>query len=199
MTIRPARGVEAWGIAALHAEIAGGFLPTLGTAFLTRLYKALIAWPAADVLVAEQDGSPAGFVASVEDAGAFYKHFAARHGVLAGLAALPRLVRPSVMKRAIETFRYGTGDDAIDDDAPVIRAELFAIATSSESRGQGLGSRLIEAATEQYRARGLNQVKVVVGADNEASLAVHRKGGFVDHATIELHRGETSKVLVWSA
>ena len=122
MTIRPARAVEAWGIAALHAEIAGGFLPTLGTAFLTRLYKALIAWPAADVLVAEQDGSPAGFVASVEDAGAFYKHFAARHGVLAGLAALPRLVRPSVMKRAIETFRYGTGDDAIDDDAPVIRA-----------------------------------------------------------------------------
>ena len=104
-----------------------------------------------------------------------------------------------MIKRAIETFRYGTGDDAIDDDAPVIRAELFAIATSSESRGQGLGSRLIEAATEQYRARGLNQVKVVVGADNEASLAVHRKGGFVDHATIELHRGETSKVLVWSA
>lgn len=194
MIIRGAMPAEARAIAALHAEITSGFLPTLGRPFLARLYKALIAWPPADVLVAERGGSLRGFVASVEHSGAFYKHFLMRHGLLAGLSALPRLVRPSVVKRVIETFRYGTDDGGLEVDA-----ELFAVATAADARGEGVGRALLAAATDQYRQRGLTEVQVVVGATNEASLAAHRKAGFVDRATIEVHAGETSKVLVWSA
>ncbi len=192
--IRAARMDEAAQVGNLHAEITSGFLPTLGPGFLTRLYRALIAWEPADVLVADQDGTVLGFVASVENTRAFYRHFAVRHGILAGLSAFSRLIRPSSLRRAWETYRYGSGDD---HDGP--SAELLAIATAAEARGQGLGSRLLVAATDRYRHRGLAAVQVVVGADNEASLAAHRKAGFEDRATLEVHSGESSKVLVWTA
>ena len=191
--IRDARLSEAAGVGRLHSEITSGFLPSLGAAFLGRLYRALIAWDGADVLVGEEGGRLTGFVASVDDTGAFYRHFAVRHGVMAGLVALPRLIRPSAIKRAWETLRYGTSEEGD------VHAELLAIATATESRGKGWGGRLLAAATDRYRERGLSAVRVVVGADNEASLAAHRKAGFSDRETIELHAGEPSKVLVWSA
>lgn len=191
--IRPARMDEAPVLAGLHAEIRTGFLPRLGSRFLTRLYRALIAWPGADVLVADDGAGPIGFVASTEDTGLFYKHFLRRHGVAAGLALLPKLVRPSVVKRVWETFRYGTDTQSVE-----VEAELFAIATSSESRGRGLGGALLDAAVARYRERGLDRVQVVVSSNNPASLAAHRKAGFVDAGTVEVHAGEPSTVLVWS-
>lgn len=194
MTVRDATPGEAGIVAGLHAEITTGFLPTLGAPFLTRLYTALIAWPEGDVLVADRDGRVRGFVASVENTGAFYKHFAVRHGVIAGFLVLPRLVRPSVAKRIWETFRYGTDGDGVE-----VAAELFAVATASAARSEGVGTALLNAATDRYRQRGLTEVQVVVAADNEASLAAHRKAGFVDRSTTEVHAGELSRVLVWSA
>jgi ribosomal protein S18 acetylase RimI-like enzyme len=192
--IRPARPGEAPVLAGLHAEIRTGFLPRLGSRFLTRLYRALIAWPGADVLVADDGAGPIGFVASTEDTGLFYKHFLKRHGIPAGFALLPKLIRPSIVKRIWETFRYGTDIQAVE-----VEAELFAIATSTESRGRGLGSLLLEAAVDRYRERGLDRVQVVVSSNNPASLAAHRKVGFVDAGTVEVHAGEPSTVLVWSA
>lgn len=191
--IRPARLEEAPVLAGLHAEIRTGFLPRLGSRFLTRLYRALIQWPGADVLVADDGAAPVGFVASVEDTGDFYRHFVTRHGIPAGLALLPKLIRPSLFKRVWETFRYGTKTQTVE-----VEAELFAIATSSESRGRGLGSTLLQAAVERYRERGLARVQVVVSSDNAASLAAHRRAGFQDVGRVEVHAGEPSNVLVWS-
>ena len=192
--IRRAVPDDAPVLAGLHTEITTGFLPTLGTGFLTRLYDALIAWPEADVWVADDGAAAVGFVASVESTGRFYKHFLKKHAVGASLSIAGRLVRPSVVKRVLETFRHGTGDGS-----EYAEAELFAIATSKESRGKGLGGKLLQRAVEGYRERGLDKVQVVVGADNEASLGAHRSVGFEDAATIEVHAGEASKVLVWKA
>lgn len=192
--IRRAVPGDARALAGLHAEIATGFLPTLGPRFLTRLYRALIAWPEADVWVAEDDVSPLGFVASVESTGRFYKHFALRHAIPAGSSVAPRLARPSVVKRILETFRHGIGGGAGGAEA-----ELFSIATSAEARGKGLGGRLLAQAVQGYRQRGLERVRVVVAADNRASLTAHRSAGFRDADEIEVHAGEASKVLVWTA
>ncbi len=192
--IRRAVPDDAPALAGLHAEITTGFLPTLGRPFLTRLYDALIGWPEADVWVADDGVSPVGFVASVASTGRFYHHFLRRHAMRAGWSIAPRLVRPSVVKRIYETFRHGTGAGAHHAEA-----ELFSIATSAESRGVGLGGRLLARAVDGYRERGLDKVQVVVAADNAASLGAHRSVGFHDVATIEVHAGEASKVLVWTA
>ncbi len=194
-TLRRAVPADAPALARLHAEITTGFLPTLGHRFLTRLYRALIDWPGADVWVAEAAGVAAGFVASVESTGGFYRYFARRHGAQAALALAPRLARPTVAKRVWETFRHGSGGDG----AEYAEAELFSIVTSRAMRGQGLGGRLLARAVAGYRARGLERVQVVIGAANQASLAAHRSAGFEEAATIEVHAGEPSKVLVWTA
>lgn len=191
--IRDARPGEAPAVAALHGEITTGFLPSLGQAFLTRLYRALIAWPGAHVLVADDDGRVIGFIAFIEDIGAFYKHFVVRHGVAAGIAAFPRLIRPSSIRRAWETFRYGTADSELDG-----QGEVLSMATAPEARGKGIGRLLMEASVDRFRELALPGMHVVIAEDNEASLAVHRRYGFEEHSTVEVHAGEVSKVLVWS-
>ncbi len=192
--IRRAMPGDAPALAGLHAEITTGFLPTLGRPFLTRLYDALIGWPEADVWVADDGVSPVGFVASVVSTSRFYKHFLRKHAIAAGWSVAPRLVRPSVTKRIYETFRHGTGVSSHHAEA-----ELFSIATSAEMRGKGLGGRMLARAVDGYRERGLAKVQVVVAADNTASLGAHQSVGFREVATIEVHAGETSKVLVWTA
>ncbi len=190
--IRPARPEDAPVVAGLHAEIATGFLPRLGRGFLRRLYRALIEWPGADVLVAEDQAGPVGFAAATGDTSAFYRYFLRRHGLFAAFAALPRLVRPSVLRRALETLRYGGGDSS------AIPAELLAVAVSAEVRGRGVGGRLLAEMESCYRRRRLPSVRVVVGADNTASLALFRSAGFVDADEVAVHPGEPSVELVWS-
>ena len=190
--IRPARPDDTAAVAGLHAEIATGFLPRLGTGFLRRLYRALIEWPDADVLVAEDRAGPVGLVAATGDTAAFYRFFLRRHGLLAALAALPRLVRPSVLRRAVETLRYGGGETS------TVPAELLAVAVSAEMRGRGVGGRLLAEMEACYRRRRLPSVRVVVGADNAASLALFRSAGFVDAGEVAVHAGEPSLELVWS-
>ena len=182
---------EARTLAELHStEIATGFLPLLGRRFMRVLYRALINWPDAVVLAIEDGGGPVAFTVGVKDVGEFYRHFAKRYALPAGLAALPRLVRPSNLRRAWETFRYG--QDQVD-----VPAELLSMVVAPRARGRGLsvmlGARLLDELTE----RGAPAVKVVVGSENETALGAYRKMGFKDTERIQVHTGESSEVLVW--
>lgn len=182
---------DARALSELHAsEISSGFLPLLGRGFMKVLYQALITWKGAVVLVVDDGGGPVAFTAGVEDLGVFYDHFSKRHAWRAVMAAIPRLVRPSNLKRAWETFRYG--------QSPVeVPAELLSMVVAPRARGRGvslmLGARLLDELSE----RGVPAVKVVVGSDNETALGAYRKMGFVDTERIQVHSGESSEVLVW--
>ena len=145
------------------------------------------------MLVAEDRAGPVGFVAATSDTSAFYRFFLRRHGLFAVFAALPRLVRPSVMRRALETLRYGGGDSS------ALPAELLAVAVSAEVRGRGVGGRLLAEMESAYRRRRLPSVRVVVGAENTASLTLFRSAGYVDAGEVAVHAGEQSVEMVWSA
>jgi glycosyltransferase involved in cell wall biosynthesis/ribosomal protein S18 acetylase RimI-like enzyme len=191
LEIRNGVARDARALAQLHAtEIATGFLPMLGPGFMKVLYQALIDWKGSIVLVVDDGGGPVGFTVGVEDVGEFYSHFYKRHGWRAGLAALPRLIRPSNLRRAWETFRYGK--DQVD-----VPAELLSMVVAPRARGKGLsvmlGARLLEELTE----RGANAVKVTVGSENETAIGAYRKMGFKDTERIQVHAGESSEVLVW--
>jgi glycosyltransferase involved in cell wall biosynthesis/ribosomal protein S18 acetylase RimI-like enzyme len=192
--IRPATQADVPHLARLHAEaIETGFLPALGAGVMERLYTALVASADAVVLVADGVWRPVGFVAGVADTGSFYRHFLRSHGVGAGLSALPRLVRPSVARRAWETLRYGAGDD----DGP--DAELLSMAVDYEVRRRGLGKALGERFLAAMAERGVDGVRVVVGGRNQGAIAAYEAMGFARGATIEVHEGEPSEVLTWSA
>ncbi|HEX6148081.1 MAG TPA: GNAT family N-acetyltransferase [Acidimicrobiia bacterium] len=182
---------DARTLAELHAtEIATGFLPLLGRGFMRVLYTALISWKDAVVLVVEDGGGPVAFTVGVRDVGEFYRHFSRRYGWRAGLAAIPSLVRPSNLRRAWETFRYG--------QAPVeVPAELLSMVVAPRARGRGLSVMLGARLLDEMSQRGAQAVKVVVGSENQTALGAYRKMGFKDTERIQVHAGESSEVLVW--
>lgn len=192
--LRGAQKADAAALAHMHmAGIDSGFLPTLGRRFMSRLYEAMIEWPDSVVIVAERGDVPVGYVAGVVDTESFFSHFYRRHGVQAVWAALPALVRPSVLRRAWETARYS------DSQGDFADAELLSMAVDESARRRGIASRLGAAFLAAMADRGIGEVKVVVGASNDAAIAAYRKMGFSDGGVIEVHEGEPSQVLEWSA
>jgi glycosyltransferase involved in cell wall biosynthesis/ribosomal protein S18 acetylase RimI-like enzyme len=177
-------------IARLHADgISTGFLPRLGVRFLSQLYHAMLSHPASLVLVADDGFGPVGFVAGTADVDELYRFFARKRGLRAASAAGRRLMRPSVLLRAWETWRY----DADHHDTP---AELLSMAVAPAFRGNGIGAALGSAFLSGLAGRRAGTVKVVVGADNGAAISAYRSMGFDGVGTVEVHAGEESLVML---
>jgi ribosomal protein S18 acetylase RimI-like enzyme len=192
MIIRSAHGSDLEQVAQLHADrISEGFLPTLGIPFLERLYGRVAASDDSFVFAAEDGGRVVGFCAGAADITALYKRFLLRDGFVAGLRAAPRIARS--LPRVVETLRYPSSDD----DLP--RAEILAVAVASDAGGRGIGRDLLTASTQAFLAIGVHAAKVVTTADNEAALALYRGGGFTTAATVVVHGGTQSQVLVWTS
>ena len=140
LRIRRARARDAAALARLHLEtLPTAFLPKLGLGFLTVLYRALSRDAKAVVFVAENDGVVVGFAAAVPSVRLFYRSFYRRHGVRAGLAALPRLIRPRIVRHILQTARYPRVAGLLPD------AELLSIAVAPSSQAKGVGRGLAEA------------------------------------------------------
>jgi ribosomal protein S18 acetylase RimI-like enzyme len=180
MSIRSAQRSDLRQVAELHADrISEGFLPTLGIPFLERLYRRVAASDDAFVFVADDGERVAGFCAGAADITALYKRFLLHDGLAAGL-------------RVIETLQYPSGGD----DLP--RAEILAVAVAGEAGGRGVGRALLSASTQAFLALGVHAAKVVTTADNEAALALYTGCGFTTAATVVVHGGTQSRVLVWT-
>lgn len=190
LEVRAATAGDAAIVARLHADnIDTGFLRTLGVRFLRRLYESMLRYEGATVLVATDPYGPVAFVAGVNNVGAFYRHFATTKGPIAGISAIPRLVRPSAWRKIWETARY-------DGDHQETGAELLSMAVSAPYRRRGLGKALASRLLEDLAGSGIGRVKVVVGADNSGARKLYESVGFIAKDTIEVHRGEQSIVLV---
>lgn len=190
LEIRAATAGDAAILARLHADsIDTGFLRTLGVGFLRHLYASMLRYEGATVLVASDPYGPVAFVSGVNDVGAFYSHFARTKGPIAGITAIPRLIRPSAWRKIWETARY-------DGDHQETGAELLSMAVAPTYRRRGLGNALASRLLDDLAGSGIGRVKVVVGADNSGARSLYESAGFVAKATIEVHRGEQSIVLV---
>jgi glycosyltransferase involved in cell wall biosynthesis/ribosomal protein S18 acetylase RimI-like enzyme len=195
MLVRPAGVADAAAMARMHAEaMPDAFLPTLGRGFLTRLYQALATDPQAVVLVAESVDGVVGFAAGVPSVGAFYRRFARRHGAAGALLAAPRLVRPSVARRLLETVRYPSR--TVGDVGPLPDAELLSIAVDPAFRAGGTGRALADGVLRGLAERGAEQIKVVVGAANEGANRFYQRVGFRHAARLCVHQGTPSNVWI---
>jgi len=192
VVIRPATVEDAPAMARLHAsEISEGFLPTLGTPFLTRLYRRVVRSYASFAFVADRDGRAVGFAAGSENLRALYRSFVLRDGLIAVAVSGRRLA--TSWRRVAETLRYPAHEPI---DLPA--AELIAIAVGREARGLGLGRRLVEAVIAEFARRGVTEARVVAGADNEPALQLYRACGFRPAVTLQVHSGVASEVMTWS-
>ena len=189
--IRRARPSDATSMARLHREsLPTGFLPTLGDAFLRRLYRAMTRDRYAVAFVADDRGAVVGFAAAVPSVSAFYRAFARREGLGALVAAAPRLVRPSVLRRAIETARHPSNMHGLPD------AELLSIAVDTSRRSNGVGRELTDAVARGLGERDVREFKVVVGADNRDANRFYERLGFRRAGRTAVHRDVASEVWV---
>lgn len=60
------------------------------------------------------------------------------------------------------------------------RSTEISVYIAEGSRGRGLGGALLDAALAAGRAAGVSQILARITGDNEASLRLHRKRGFVE-------------------
>jgi ribosomal protein S18 acetylase RimI-like enzyme len=195
VVVRHGTAADAPGVARLHAtQIDEGFLSRLGPRFLAHLYRRIARSPSSFLLVAECDGTMAGFVAGATDVGALYKQFLIRDGLAASLTSTPQLLR--AWRRALETLKHGTSPPGTDARAA---AELLAIVVDPEFRGKGVGDTLVSSFLRVTRRRGADVARVVVGRDNRRAVTLYERSGFrlVEH--FEMHPGTTSMLMEWSA
>lgn len=187
--IRRAERRDVRRIAHLHRTgLPDAFLSTLGERALRTLYRLMLADPDSRVLVAEGPEGVRGFIAGSLDPEMFVRS----HRIAVGLAALPRIVRPSVLRRARETSR-------IDPHPELPPAEIMVIAVDPSHRRAGIGARLSRAALDELRRAGTREVKVSVAADNDGANVFYAALGFTLAATIDGRRGERTNVWVfWS-
>ena len=186
----------------LHSSrITEGFLPTLGPRFLRRLYRRIVRDQGSFLIVAEQDGEIVAMVSCTENIGALYRTFILRDAAFAAVSALVPILRS--LPRVLETLRYPSAESAVDPangaSGPLPDAEVLAVAVSKDSSGKGLGRSLMVEAIAEFTRRGVTNVKVVAGSDNEAALALYRSTGFLDATALEVHEGTHSLALVWSS
>ncbi len=191
--LRPARAGDAAAMARVHREaMPSAFLPTLGRGFLRRLYGAMIADAGVVTIVAEDRGRVVGLATAATSVGAFYRRFARRGGLAAGLAAAPHLLRPSVLRRAIETARYPAGME----DLPA--AELLSIAVAGARRSSGVGSDLAAAIGRELAGMGVSECRAVVAVDNVGANRFYEGLGCGLRGVVDVHRGVASNVWVMS-
>jgi ribosomal protein S18 acetylase RimI-like enzyme len=193
VTVRPGGDADAPAAARLHAgRITQGFLSFLGPGFLARLYRRVGRTPDSFLLVADDGGTVVGFIAGSADVGGLYRSFLVRDGVVAGLAAAPRLVRS--WRRVAETLRHGAGGA----DGTGRGTELLAVAVDPAAGGRGVGTALVAAFLDEVTASGGDEAYVVVGADNAPAVRLYAAAGFVAAGEFELHAGTRSLVMQWS-
>ena len=191
LAVRAAVVSDAPQLAALHAaRISEGFLPTLGPRFLTRLYRRIATSPRAFAYVAVDDGTVVGFAAGSDDVGRLYREFLLRDGLVAAFAAAPRLLRSS--RRVVETLRYPSSADV--DSLP--RAEILSVAVAVRAGRRGIGRRVVAAAVAEFDRRGIDAVKVVAAADNEAAERLYTGEGFTEVHDLAVHGGTASRAYV---
>ena len=140
--------------------------------------------------VADDRGAVVGFAAAVPSVSAFYRRFARRDGLAAGFAAAPQLVRPSVLRRVIETARYPSNMHGLPD------AELLSIAVDATRRSNGVGRELADAVARGLGERHVREFKVVVGADNEDANRFYERLGFRSAGRTAVHKDVASNVWV---
>ncbi len=191
VVIRPATRADVRAMATLHAGVmTKAFLPMLGEPFLRHLFRALVDDPTTPTFVADRGGDVIGYTSGAVSMRAFRRRFVLRYGVPAAISAAPRLLRPGVLRRAYELFRYPEQTEGLPD------AEHTLIGIRPKT-APGLGTELTLEALLALEELGVDEIKCYVAADNLTMRRVVKRVGFEPRGEIALHDGVPSYVCVY--
>jgi len=161
-----------------HSAIKAGFLSRLGIGFLNSLYKYLIKKEI--VLVYREGETIRGFVSCALNSDKIMRKFVFNpEGVLSFLVAI--LKRPGLLFTSVETMliplkNKSAGRKKIGPKLP--EAELLSISVDPGFQQDGIGSSLLAELEKRLQEKGVQQYKVVAGANLIAANKFYLKHGF---------------------
>jgi glycosyltransferase involved in cell wall biosynthesis/L-amino acid N-acyltransferase YncA len=186
--IRRARTADVSSMVRLHAtDLPTAFHTMLGEGFLRQLFLAQVRDPGCVALVAERDGVVVGYASAMASMRSFRRRFLLRHGLVAGVLATPKLVRPGVLRRVIETLRYPEQTYGLPD------AEMAFIGVQPRMPF-GVGTELCRGLLDGLADQGVRRAKGFVGRDNRAMNVLVRRLGFQLRGEVMLHDGSPNYV-----
>jgi len=86
------------------------------------------------------------------------------------------LVEPNYLVLLAENFGFLLGWNVGD------QAEIARLGVLQSARGQGVGLALVQAALEEWKARGVASVFLEVRAGNEVAVRLYERAGFIEIA-----------------
>ncbi|WP_153556603.1 GNAT family N-acetyltransferase [Roseimaritima sediminicola] len=182
-------------IAEIHqAEIPNGFLASLGTPTLQKLYKQMAGCPAAFCVAALEAERCVGFIWGSSDTSAVYRYCLPR---CAGSLALPlaaRVLRPTMLFRVWETLRYPSTQS---ESHELPRAEILNFCVRGDQQGRGVGQRLFQALCEGFQRRNVPSFRIVTGEEQTTAHRFYEAAGAVKHSQIQVHKGVASRVYLY--
>ncbi|MCH7591855.1 MAG: GNAT family N-acetyltransferase [Planctomycetes bacterium] len=179
-------------VAALHRTgIDRGFLTRLGPKLLADLYGAINRSALGFVFVAVGgDGRIVGFVSGTTRTKGLYRSILLRRGWRYAGLVLKKMFSPGVLRGIVQTVLYPVRGAS---DTP--EAELLSIVVSEELRGTTVAADLLTVLLDEFRRRGCDRVKLMVGESMGRAHAFYLKHGFVSAGTMQQH-GHRSDILV---
>ncbi len=180
-------------IAGLHQRwIPSGFLTSLGSEFLARMYASIAESPAGVLIAAKDpDNKVVGFISGTTSIRSIYQHLVSHHFVFLVLLVLKFVFSVKTLIRILEDKQYSTQDHP---GAENISAELLSIVVDERLRGEGIAPGLFKELSGAFREKGVEKFKIIVGSQLIQAQKFYLKTGAVKVAEIELHHGQRSFV-----
>lgn len=162
-------------VAQLHIDgIKTGFISSLGSEFVEALYKAVAEDKNSFGFVAEENDRVLGFIAFSKNLNELYKYVALTRGIRFAFILVRKIFSWRNFKKIIENILYPGRMRKMK----LPQTELLSIVVAVEGRGKGVAEQLLERGFYECKKQGIDKVKVLVGAGNEAANKLYQKRGF---------------------
>ncbi|MEC7947625.1 MAG: hypothetical protein VX265_08655, partial [Myxococcota bacterium] len=142
-----------------HAAMGNSTWARLGVRFLTALYQNLVNTPHFIGFVYREDGRVRGFIAGSTDPDRMMNRVFRKAWFLLAPAALPRGLRPSTLKKLLQTPRYKEVSSAVDLPATA-RAESLFCSFEPGLRGKRVAGAINKVLFDDLLSRGHRYVKI---------------------------------------
>ena len=180
-------------VAELHiASIDQGFLPSLGPAFLTLLYRAIDHCEGSILIVEHSEGQIVGFIAGSSDIGEVYRELI-RNWASLFVTLIPLIIQPRKLIGILEVLRHNRSNK---EKLGLPKNELLSIAVAPKVRGTGVAERLYNALVYYFQEREVHSFRIVVGDSLTPAHRFYRRMGAKPNASVEVHPKKKSTVYI---
>ncbi|MBU5304843.1 GNAT family N-acetyltransferase [Eubacterium callanderi] len=180
----------------IHMDtFTGFFLTFLGKGFLRQMYKGFLAHENSGLIVAKNKNAVVGVLAYSEDLSTFYKYLIKTRLIPFAWYSLGAAIRkPSAMVRLIRAF-LKPGETKREEKY----VELSSIGVSPETKGQHIGTKMIDKLKEMFDADKFAYINLETDAvNNEGTNAFYIKNDFMLSRTFETLEGRKMNEYRWT-